>query len=277
MASMSGTLFPAPERPRSQPSEPEDELFATALVASNPQKRKKGFGAVTSLVVHVVALGLLILVPIFWPEAPPEQVDLIRLLIYNPPPPPPPPLPKGTSLVRKAEPAKPVTEEKPQKEPKFTADIEVPKKEEELHPEDKAKASEQFGSEHGSDLGVAEGMEEGIEGGVVGGVPGGILGGCVGCTGDGPVMDYDQPPRPIKITRPQYPQDAFIKKIEGKVVLQILIDSTGRVVKATVVQSVPLLDQAAVQTVYQWVFSPAVKKGRPVATIALAPVDFRIF
>src|SRR5262249_31347565 len=139
------------------------------------------------------------------------------------------------------------------------------------------KATEQFGSEHGSDLGVAEGMEEGVEGGVVGGVPGGVLGGCVGCTGDGPVTDYDQAPRPIKITRPQYPQDAFIKKIEGKVVLEILIDSTGHVVKARVVQSVPMLDQAAVQTVYQWVFSPAMKKGRPVATIALAPVDFRIF
>jgi periplasmic protein TonB len=277
MATMSGALTPAPERPRSTPPRAEDELFATALVTSNTRQRWKSFGTVTSLVAHVVFILALILVPIFWPEAPPDQVDLIRLLIYNPPPPPPPPLPKGSSLVRKVEPAKPVTEEVPKKEPKFTANIEVPKKEEELHPEDKAKATEQFGSEHGSDLGVAEGMEEGVEGGVVGGVPGGVLGGCVGCTGDGPVTDYDQAPRPIKITRPQYPQDAFIKKIEGKVVLEILIDSTGHVVKARIVQSVPMLDQAAVQTVYQWVFSPAMKKGRPVATIALAPVDFRIF
>ena len=33
--------------------------------------------------------------------------------------------------------------------------------------------------------------------------------------GDGPVLDYDQAPRAIKITRPQYPQEAFVKKIEG--------------------------------------------------------------
>ena len=42
-------------------------------------------------------------------------------------------------------------------------------------------------------------------------------------------------------------------------------------------QSVPALDAAAIQTVKEWVFSPAIKHGRPVATIAQAPVAFRIF
>jgi TonB family protein len=115
------------------------------------------------------------------------------------------------------------------------------------------------------------------EGVVVGGVPGGVLGGVLGGTGTGPVMDYDTAPRPIKITRPQYPQEAFVKKIEGTVVVEILIDTQGRVVRARVIQSVPLLDAAALQTVYQWVFQPAVKHGRPVPTIAHAPVAFRIY
>ena len=101
-----------------------------------------------------------------------------------------------------------------------------------LKPEARDPETEQAGSVTGSDFGVTEGMEEGQEGGVVGGVPGGVLGGVVGGTGDGPVLDYDQPPRPIKITRPQYPQEAFVKKIEGTVELEILIDSTGRVVRA---------------------------------------------
>jgi protein TonB len=153
----------------------------------------------------------------------------------------------------------------------------VPKKEEPLKPESKAPASEQQGSETGSEFGVLEGMEGGVEGGMVGGVPGGVLGGVLGGTGTGPVLDYDQPPRPIKQTKPTYPQEAFIKKIEGTVVLEILIDSTGRVVRARVIQSVPQLDAAAVQTVYQWVFIPAMKHGRPVPTVALAPVNFRIF
>ena len=47
--------------------------------------------------------------------------------------------------------------------------------------------------------------------------------------------------------------------------------------RARVLQSIPLLDAAALQTVYQWVFQPAVKRGRPVATIAQAPVAFRIY
>ena len=120
-------------------------------------------------------------------------------------------------------------------------------------------------------------MEGGVEGGQVGGVFGGVVGGVLGGTGTGPVMDYDQAPRPIKITRPTYPQEAFIKKIEGTVVVEILIDIQGRVVRARVIQSVPLLDAAAIQTVYQWVFSPAMKHGRPVPTLAHAPVAFHIY
>jgi outer membrane biosynthesis protein TonB len=38
-----------------------------------------------------------------------------------------------------------------------------------------------------------------------------------------------------------------------------------------------MLDAAALQTVYQWIFHPAVKHGRPVPTIAHAPVAFRIY
>jgi TonB family protein len=91
-----------------------------------------------------------------------------------------------------------------------------------------------------------------------------------------PVMDYDQAPRAIKITRPTYPREAFDKKIEGTVIVEILIDSTGRVARARVIQSVPLLDAAAVRTVYQWAFSPAVKHGRPVPTLAHAPIVFVI-
>jgi outer membrane biosynthesis protein TonB len=38
-----------------------------------------------------------------------------------------------------------------------------------------------------------------------------------------------------------------------------------------------MLDAAALQTVYQWLFEPARKHGVPVATIAHAPVAFRIY
>jgi protein TonB len=81
----------------------------------------------------------------------------------------------------------------------------------------------------------------------------------------------------IKQTRPVYPQEAFIKKIEGVVEVEFLIDAAGHVTSARIIRSIPLLDQAALDTVRQWVFAPAVKHGRPVATIARAPVTFRIY
>jgi protein TonB len=253
----------------------QDDLFVD-LVVSNPPKRTGWFGLRESMAAHVVLITAAVLVPILWPSEPPESPDYIRALIYNPPPPPPPPLPKGTAMIEKPKPAQPVTPDPKPETPTFTAPVETPREEKPLTPEERAPESEQFGSERGSDLGVADGMEEGVEGGVVGGVPGGVIGGVIGGTGD-IVLDYDQPPRPIKITRPQYPQEAFVKKIEGTVVVEILIDINGKVANARVIQSIPALDSAAIATVKQWVFQPAVKRGRPVATIATAPVGFRIF
>jgi protein TonB len=48
------------------------------------------------------------------------------------------------------------------------------------------------------------------------------------------------------------------------------------VVRARVIRSIPLLDAAALAAVNDWVFSPAVKHGRAVATLAHAPVSFVI-
>jgi protein TonB len=260
----------------------EDHLFATGLVTSgsHPRTRRERIGARVSLLAHVVILALVVFVPIFMPEEMPDQGDR-RVVFFNPPPPPPPPLPRGSPL--KPEQAKPETpkpvSETVRPKPEFTAPIETPQPQQtaKLEPDAGIRPEDQFGSATGSDFGDPLGMEEGVEGGVVGGVPGGVLGGVLGGTGTGPVMDYDSPPRPLKQTRPQYPQEAFVKKIEGTVLLEILIDSQGRVARARVIQSVPLLDAAALQTVYQWVFQPAVKRGRPVATIAHIPVSFRIY
>jgi len=253
----------------------EEDLFAGSLVVSDPHFEKKTVGRWTSVVVHVVVLLALFLVPILWPEALPDRADF-RLVLLGPPPPPPPPPPKGSSAAPKQEVAKPTTPELTPTKPEFVQP-ETPKEEAEVKPEAKTPETEQFGSETGSEEGVEGGLEGGTVGGMVGGVFGGVLGGCVGCTGEGPVLDYDQPPRQIKATKPVYPQEAFIKKIEGVVEVQILIDANGRVPYARVVRSIPQLDQAAIQTVMQWQFTPALKKGRPVATWANAPVSFRIF
>jgi len=264
---------PAPDSP-APGKDPADDLFKDLVVSDPSRVRKTGVSWWASVIGHTVGILLIVLIPLFWQGPAPTHPDYIRALIYNPPPPPPPPLPKGSAMMEKQEPAKPVTPDPEPETPKFTAEI---PKEEPLKHEARDKDTEQAGSATGSDVGVPEGMDVGVEGGVVGGVPGGVLGGVIGGTGDGVVMDYDQPPRAIKITQPKYPPDAFVKKIEGTVEVEILIDSTGRVAKARVVRSIPMLDRAALDTVYQWVFAPAIKNGRPVATVASAPVTFRIF
>jgi protein TonB len=262
------------------PRHPEEPLFSD-LLASRPEgARRVWLGLPFSLAVHTIVIALVILLPILWPTPLPEHRDYVRALLYDPPPPPPPPLPKGSGLQPRAAPARPAAPEpEPERRPSFTAPIEVPPKAQAPPADAGALDSDQPGSPTGSDFGVPEGMEGGVEGGVVGGVPGGVLGGVVGGTGDIPVVvrDYDRPPRLIRQTKPQYPHEAFVKKIEGVVVVEILIDANGRVARVRIVQSVPLLDAAALEAVRQWAFEPAIKQGRPVATVANAPVSFRIF
>jgi TonB family protein len=94
---------------------------------------------------------------------------------------------------------------------------------------------------------------------------------------DGQECTFDHPPKAKKITRPEYPRAAFDAGIEGKVLLQIIIGSDGQVLRVEVLQSVPGLDAAAIECVHKWRFEPAVRDGRPVAALAHAPVDFRIF
>lgn len=282
MASMTGAAPHAAQGPRLPLGGPaqfdagdDDAPLFSSLVVSSPQPRRNGLGWGFSAVTHVVLLAAVVIVPILLPGPAADAPDYVRALIYNPPPPPPPPLPKGTSLVERKERPKPVAPDDQAKPRTLVADVQP--HDAPLVPEDRDRASEQFGSPTGSDFGVPEGSELGVEGGVVGGVPGGVLGGVVGGTGDGPVMDYDQQPKLLKHVNPVYPQDAFVKKIEGTVQLEILIDSTGRVTRVRIVNSIPALDQAAVECVKQWIFAPAIKRGRPVATVATAPVTFRIF
>jgi protein TonB len=272
---MAQTMPHAGRYPGQQHEAPPDP---DALFASLTRPQKKGrfwLGVHASVAAHVAIVAALILVPLFWPQPLPDQQDVIRLLIYNPPPPPPPPLPLGAAVTREMKPAQPVTPQIEPEKPAFTAPQDViaaqnPK-------EERAPDFSQEGVADGSDMGMPEGMEGGVEGGVVGGVLGGVVGGVIGGTGDSPILDYDRPPRLIRQTKPQYPQEAFVKKIEGVVLVEMLIDASGRVAGARVLKSVPLLDGAALQTVRQWVFTPAMKRGRPVATIAHAPVAFRIY
>lgn len=232
-------------------------------------------GMSLSALVHLGALLGLGVGAVFWPEPLPDPANPVRIVILDPAAAAAPPLPKGILGMRLLERTKPMTPD-PTPQPDTLMEPRTPD-DARVRPDGEAPADDPFGSETGSDSGITEGTDDGIEEGRPGGIPGGDPDGCVGCIGAGPVLDYDQAPRAIKLTKPVYPQGAFMKKIEGVVTVQFLIDTSGQPVHVRVIQSIPMLDQAAIETVQQWRFAPAVKKGRAVTTLATAPVSFRIF
>ncbi len=60
----------------------------------------------------------------------------------------------------------------------------------------------------------------------------------------------------------------------GLVVVRALVRSDGTVGQAKIAQSVPGLDQAALQAVRRWRFEPAMRKGYPTALRVYIPVRF---
>lgn len=83
---------------------------------------------------------------------------------------------------------------------------------------------------------------------------------------------------PEAVTRvpPQYPDIARQSGIEGTVQLQALVGKDGKVKDIKVVKSIPVLDDAAVQAVKQWVFKPALTNNKPVSVWVAVPVRFSL-
>jgi len=77
-----------------------------------------------------------------------------------------------------------------------------------------------------------------------------------------------------KVVPPVYPEDARAAGIRATVIVEITIDETGRVTKASVLRSIPLLNQAAIDSVMQWEFLPTLMVGRPVPVILTVSVTF---
>ncbi len=84
------------------------------------------------------------------------------------------------------------------------------------------------------------------------------------------------PPRRVKYVAPVYPQDAIEMNVEGTVAIEVRIDEQGKVVEAKVVQSVPLLDEAALAAVRQWEYAPTVAGGKAIAIAARVTVGFTL-
>jgi protein TonB len=84
--------------------------------------------------------------------------------------------------------------------------------------------------------------------------------------------------RPVLLRRvePTYPPIPLRAGIQGTVVLEGVIGTEGNVESIRVLQSVPLLNDAAIRAVTQWRYTPGRMGGRPVKVYLTIRVDFRL-
>lgn len=75
---------------------------------------------------------------------------------------------------------------------------------------------------------------------------------------------------------PVYPPDAEAARVAGVVILEVVVDTLGQVRDARVLRSIPMLDQAALDAVRAWRFTPTLLNGAPVPVIMTVTVNFTL-
>jgi periplasmic protein TonB len=240
----------------------EPVLSLETRVVTHPSVSAKGWFVPASVVLHVSVLAGAILIPLFRPEVLPESATLLRVSFAEPrtlsPPPPPAPTPRHAHVPVVA------TVPRPPESSHLTAPVAVPEK---VEPE----------------AGLDAGGEGGETGGAEGGIPGGVVGGIVGG-----LPQASSPPTPIRIegqmkeptklkhVAPIYPDLAAGAGIQGAVVLECLVSPQGRVTEVKILNGIPLLNEAAVAAVKQWLYTPTLLDGVPVPVIMTVTVQFSL-
>jgi protein TonB len=226
--------------------------------------RRAGWPIVVSTVAHAAVVTLVMVLPLLYVTDSLPEVPSMMAFVAAPPPPPPPPPPPAPRAAAAQTPG-PVAAAN-----RRAAPIEAP-----------AGVEPEAGIEHG--------VEAGVPGGVEGGVPGGVIGGVVG--GLPTEVPPPPPPRarvPVRIgghlqapallhrVPPEYPLIAVHARVQGTVILEATVDERGQVLSTRILRSIPLLDQAALDAVRQWRYSPLLLNGEPCPFILTVTVSFRI-
>jgi protein TonB len=254
-----------PEPVRAPVTSPEDDFRIHTLdeLMSDARRRRGPVGTAVSILAHVALVAAVVALPLLMEMPLPETDGAVQaffatpLELAPPPPPPPPPAPSARPAVKAPAPAVERTDG-------FVAPIETPT---EIIPED----------------GLDFGIEGGVAGGVEGGVPGGVVGGIIGGLPEAPPAPAPPPvrvggqikePTKLKAVPPVYPDAAVEARIEGVVILECLISPQGRVREINVLRGVPLLEEAAIDAVRQWVYTPTLVDGVPVPVLMTVTVRF---
>ena len=84
--------------------------------------------------------------------------------------------------------------------------------------------------------------------------------------------------QPLKVRNvdPVYPGIAQAARVQGTVIIEAMLSPDGRMMNARVLRSVPLLDQAALDAVRQWEYTPTLLNGVAVPVIMTITVTFTL-
>lgn len=80
----------------------------------------------------------------------------------------------------------------------------------------------------------------------------------------------------ISAARPIYPATAKESGVQGAVTVAANVDATGKVTAARALNGPMLLREAAVNSVKQWKYSPALIDGKPAASLVTVNVEFKL-
>ena len=251
---------------RMSSAEPDLVIHTLDELLSDVRRRRGPVGTLASLLAHAALVAAVIAVPLLMETSLPEpgggavQAFFAAPLELAPPPPPPPPPPAPVRV---------------ETVPKIRAP--------EVTPTSGLVAPIVIPSEIIPEEGLGFGVEGGVPGGVEGGVPGGVVGGIIGGL---PEIEAPPPPPPVRVggnireptkikaDPPVYPPAAVAARIEGVVIVECLISPQGRVREVKVLRGVPFLEEAAVDAVRQWVYTPTLMDGIPVPVLMTVTVRF---
>jgi TonB family protein len=85
-----------------------------------------------------------------------------------------------------------------------------------------------------------------------------------------------KPPVKLRDVKPVYPPIALESRVQGVVIIEIVVDTAGFVSDGKILRGQPLLDQAALDAVRQWQFQPTLLNGAPVPVIMTVTVNFTL-
>jgi protein TonB len=238
-------------------------------------RTNKSWTVCVSFAGQIALIGVAITLPLFFTEKLPKWQFVIGVSAPAPPP-PPPPRPDGPPRVAKA-----VVRQYDGRH-LFTP-IAIPAKAAILVDEPLAAG--------------ASGVVGGVEGGQQSGVVNGVLTAVLTSVKELPPppkptpVAAEPPPKlqantqPVRISRledarivsrvlPVYPKPAKDMRIQGVVRLEGIISAEGRVVNLRVISGHPLLVNAALEAVKQWVYTPVILNGQPTPVITPIEVSF---